>query len=120
MILDTHEAVEKMVEAGASKKMAEAIVKTLNSSSDNLATKQDIREVRSEIKEIRSEIQVLEVSLRSEIAEVKTELKADIAEVRSELKVLATQFATMKWMQYTILGLLFAPMVAQFLAMYFK
>ena len=95
MILDTHEAVEKMVEAGASKKMAEAIVKTLNSSSDNLATKTDL-------------------------FQVKTELRSEIAEVRSELKVLATQFATMKWMQYTILGLLFAPMVAQFLAMYFK
>lgn len=102
MILDTHEAVEKMVEAGASKKMAEAIVKTLNSSSDNLATKQDIREVKSEMKEVRSEIKVLEVSLRSEIDQLKTE------------------FTHMKWIQYTILGLLFAPMVAQFLAVYFK
>jgi uncharacterized small protein (DUF1192 family) len=113
MILDTHEAVEKIVEAGASKKMAEAIVKTLNSSNDNLATKNDLLLTKSELK---SDI----AAVRSEIAEVKSELKADIAEVRSEIKVLATQFATMKWMQYTILGLLLAPMVAQFLAMYFK
>lgn len=113
MILDTHEAVEKMVEAGASKKMAEAIVKTLNSSSDNLATKNDLLLTKTELKTDIAEV-------RTEIAEVKSELKSDIAEVRSELKVLATQFATMKWMQYTILGLLFAPMVAQFLAMYFK
>lgn len=102
MILDTHEAVEKMVEAGASKKMAEAIVKTINTSSDHLATKEDIREVKSEIK-------ILEVSLRSEITEVK-----------GDIKVLAAQFSTMKWIQYSILGLLLAPMVAQFVALYIK
>lgn len=120
MILDTHEAVEKMVEAGASKKMAEAIVKTINTSSDHLATKEDIRELKSEIKilevNLRSEI----AEVRSEIVEVKSELKADIAEVRTELKVLATQFATMKWIQYSILGVLLAPIVAQIMALYIK
>lgn len=109
MIIDTHEAVERIVEAGASKKMAEAIVKTLNSSSDNLATKQDIRELKSEIKEVRSEIQVLEVTLRSEIAGV-----------RSEVAQLRTEFSYMKWLQYSILALLLAPMVAQFVALYLK
>jgi hypothetical protein len=113
MILDTHEAVEKMVEAGASKKMAEAIVKTINTSSDHLATKEDIREVKSEIK-------ILEVSLRSEIAEVRSELKSDIAEVKGNIKVLAAQFATMKWIQYSILGVLLGPIVAQIMALYIK
>lgn len=92
MILDTHEAVEKMVEAGASKKMAEAIVKTLNSSSDNLSTKQDIREVRSEIKEVRSEI-----------AQIKTELKSDIKVLEVALK---TELNWVKAALFGIIGLL--------------
>lgn len=95
MILDTHEAVEKMVEAGASKKMAEAIVKTLNSSSDNLATKADL-------------------------FQVKTELRSEIAEVRSEIAILKTEFSFMKKLQFFIITLLLAPMMAQLLAMYFK
>ena len=61
MIIDTHEAVERIVEAGASKKMAEAIVKSFNSSSDNLATKADLLQVKTELK--------------SEIAQVNVELK---------------------------------------------
>jgi dsDNA-specific endonuclease/ATPase MutS2 len=113
MILDTHEAVEKMVEAGASKKMAEAIVALHAKGNENLATKEDIREVKSEIK-------MLEVTLRSEITEVRSELKSDIAEVKGDIKVLAAQFSTMKWIQYSILALLLAPMVAQFVALYFK
>ena len=61
MIIDTHEAVERIVEAGASKKMAEAIVKSFNSSSENLASKADLLQVKTELK--------------SEIAEIKVELK---------------------------------------------
>lgn len=61
MIIDTHEAVERIVEAGASKKMAEAIVKSFNSSSENLATKADLLQVKTELK--------------SEIAQVNVELK---------------------------------------------
>ena len=99
MILDTHEAVEKMVEAGASKKMAEAIVKTLNSSSDNLATKNDLLLTKSELK--------------SDIAEVKNKLEMDMA-------ILKTEFSFMKKLQFFIITLLLAPMVAQFLAVYFK
>jgi hypothetical protein len=106
MILDTHEAVEKMVEAGASKKMAEAIVKTINTSSDHLATKEDIR------------------ALKSDLFQVKTELKGDIkileVSLTARIDNLATQFSTMKWLQYSILALLLAPMVAQFVALYFK
>ncbi len=117
MILDTHEAVEKMVEAGASKKMAEAIVKTLNSSSDNLATKNDLLLTKSELKSDIAEV-------RSEIAEVKSELKADIAEVKNKLEmdmaILKTEFSIMKKLQFFIITLLLAPMVAQFLAVYFK
>lgn len=124
MILDTHEAVEKMVEAGASKKMAEAIVALHTKGNENLATKSDLfqvkTELKSEINELRADIKVLEVNLRSEIADVRSELKSDIAEVKGDIKVLATQFATMKWIQYSILGLLLAPMVAQFVALYIK
>ncbi|MEA0970370.1 DUF1640 domain-containing protein [Candidatus Megaera venefica] len=95
MILDTHEAVEKMVEAGASKKMAEAIVKTINTSSDHLATKEDIR------------------ALKSDLFQVKTELKGEIAQVKTEL-------GWIKAMLFAVLGLLIAPMVAQFIALYLK
>ncbi len=85
MIIDTHEAVERIVEAGASKKMAEAIVKSFNSSSENLATKADLLQVKTELK--------------SEIAQVRSELKSEISEVKVELKwIKAALFA--------ILGLL--------------
>lgn len=124
MIIDTHEAVERIVEAGASKKMAEAIVKSFNSSSENLATKADLLQVKTELKseiaQVRSELKSDIAQVRSELAEVRTELKNDIAEVRTELKVLATQFANVKWVQYAILGLLLAPMAAQFIGLYVK
>jgi hypothetical protein len=116
-LLNTHTAVKKFVQHGFSEGQAEIIVEVINDQSNELATKSDLFQVKTELK---SEIKVLEVSLRSEIAEVRSELKSDIAEVRTELKVLATQFSTIKLIQYSILGVLLAPIVAQIMALYFK
>lgn len=60
MLIDTHEAVEKLLEAGNSKKNAETIVKLINSQDANLATKGDILRLENEFK-------LLEVKLGKDI-----------------------------------------------------
>lgn len=117
--LDTHAIVKDLVASGVPEKQAEVFVakfvpkEQLGDLDERVATKADIVEVRSELK---SDI----AQVRAELAEVRTELKNDIAELRTELKILATQFANVKWVQYAILGLLLAPMVAQFIGLYVK
>lgn len=109
-LINTHTAVKKFIKHGFTEKQAEVMVEVINDQNTNLATKADLFQVKTE--------------LRSEIAEVKNELKADIAEVKNKLEIdmalLKTEFTYMKWIQLCILGLLIAPMVAQFLAVYFK
>ena len=92
MILDTHEAVEKMVEAGASKKMAQAIVKTLNSSNDNLATKADLLQTKTELK--------------AEISELKSELKEDMFALIGEIIEMKNNFKWVITLIFVMLGLL--------------
>lgn len=113
MIIDTHEAVERIVEAGASKKMAEAIVKSFNSSSENLATKEDI-------KLLKKDVQILETSLRSEITNLETSLKAEIQEVKNRIKYLSSDFSTIKVLLFTMLGITLTPLVVKLLELYLK
>ena len=103
MILDTHEAVEKMVEAGASKKMAEAIVKTLNSSNDNLATKADLLQTKTELK---AEISELKSELKEDIANLKTEFKGDIFALKGEIIEMKNNFKWVMALMFAMLGLL--------------
>ena len=50
IIMDTHKAVEKIMVAGLSKEIAEAIVDTVNTGSDDLVTKKDLTFAISELK----------------------------------------------------------------------
>ncbi len=124
MIIDTHEAVERIVEAGASKKMAEAIVKSFNSSSENLATKEDIKLLKKDVQiletSLRSEITNLETSLRSEINSLETSLKAEIQEVKNRIKYLSSDFSTIKVLLFTMLGITLTPLVVKLLELYLK
>lgn len=109
-LINTHTAVKKFIKHGFTEEQAEVMVEVINDQNTNLATKTDLFQVKTE--------------LRSEIAEVKSELKADIAEVKNKLEmdmaILKTEFSIMKKLQFFIITLLLAPMVAQFLAVYFK
>lgn len=99
--LDTHAIVKDLVASGVPEKQAEVFVakfvpkEQLGDLDERVATKADIVEVRSE-------------------------LKSDIAKVNSKIDQLKTEFAYMKWIQFCILGLLLAPMVAQFVGLYVK
>lgn len=47
--IDTHRAIEKIIATGVSKETAEAIVDTVSSRNDDVATKSDISELKIEI-----------------------------------------------------------------------
>jgi hypothetical protein len=66
--LDTHKAIERIIQAGASKEMAEAIVDSVNTKNDDVATKSDIHELRTELKTDISE-------LKTEVSAINTNLK---------------------------------------------
>jgi hypothetical protein len=110
--LDTHAIVKDLVASGVPEKQAEVFVakfvpkEQLGDLDERVATKADIVEVRSELK--------------SDIIELRSELKSDIEKVNSKIDQLKTEFAYMKWIQFCILGLLLAPMVAQFIGLYVK
>jgi len=82
-ILDTHKAIERIIHAGASKEMAEAIVESVNTRNDDVATKSDIFELRSEINELK-------VATKSDINALRSELKSDISELRTDIGWLKT------------------------------
>ena len=77
-ILDTHRAIEKIINTGVSKGTAEAIVDAISSKNDDLATKLDI--VKLEVK-IDNDITKLESKIDNNTAELKT----DIAELRTSV-----------------------------------
>jgi hypothetical protein len=47
--LDTHKAIERIISTGVSKETAEAIVDSVNTKNDDVATKADIHELKAEI-----------------------------------------------------------------------
>lgn len=110
--LDTHAIVKDLVASGVPEKQAEVFVakfvpkEQLGDLDERVATKADIVEVRSELK--------------CDIIELRSELKSDIAKVNSKIDQLKTEFSYMKLIQFCILGLLLAPMVAKFIGLYVK
>ena len=61
MLIDTHAIIEELIDSGVKKKQAEIITRAINSQSDNVATKSDIK--------------LLEAKIDKDIVEIKTELK---------------------------------------------
>jgi predicted nucleic acid-binding Zn-ribbon protein len=53
--------------------------------SEQVATKQDIRDVRAEIRDVRAEIETLRTEMRAEFAAVRTEMRTEFASVRSDM-----------------------------------
>ena len=47
--LDTHKAIDRIISTGVSKETAEAIVDSVNTKNDDVATKADIHELKAEI-----------------------------------------------------------------------
>lgn len=73
---DTHKVYKKFKDAGIEDRAADAFVEAINEARatdlENLATKQDLKDIRNE--------------LDTKIESVRAELKVDIADVKSELK----------------------------------
>ncbi len=113
-LVDTHRAIERIIVAGLSKEIAEAIVDTINSTHDELATKSDILRLKSEIKsdmmelksEIKGDMAKLESEIKSDMVELKSEIKGDMAKLESEIKSdiakleskIEVSNANMKWL----------------------
>jgi uncharacterized protein involved in exopolysaccharide biosynthesis len=79
--------------AGFSQEHAEATADALaDAVSEQVATKQDIRDVGTEVEALRSEIQAEFAAVRSEMqaefAAVRSEMQAEFAAVRSEIAAL--------------------------------
>ena len=101
--LDTHKAIERIISTGVSKETAEAIVDSVNTKNDDVATKADLYEMRIELK---SDIHELRTELNTDIHELKTELKNDISELRTGLKSEVSSINTnVKWLMAIILAL---------------
>ena len=57
--LDTHKAIERIIATGISKESAEAIVESVNTKNDDVATKADISELRTEVTAINTNVKWL-------------------------------------------------------------
>jgi predicted nucleic acid-binding Zn-ribbon protein len=55
---------------------------------EQVATKQDIRDVRAEIRDVRAEVETLRTEMRAEFAAVRHEMRSEFAAVRSEITAL--------------------------------
>ncbi|MBU2648433.1 CCDC90 family protein [bacterium] len=83
---DTHSAVKRLVEAGFTEKQAETQTELMALAiSENIATKQDIKDVRNDIKD-------LDVSLRQDINGLELSAKQDIKDVRNDINNLESRF----------------------------
>jgi len=108
--LDTHKAIERIIATGISKESAEAIVESVNTKNDDVATKADIYELRTELK---SDISKLEQATKAEISELRTEVKTEISELRTEVKAEISELRTevtaintnVKWLMAIVLAL---------------
>ena len=77
--LDTHKAIERIIATGISKESAEAIVESVNTKNDDVATKADIYEVKTNISELRTEVKADISELRTEVTAINTNVKWLIA-----------------------------------------
>jgi hypothetical protein len=81
--LDTHKAIERIISTGVSKETAEAIVDSVNTKNDDVATKADLYEMRIELK---SDINELRTKLETDIHELRTELKSEVSSINTNVK----------------------------------
>ncbi len=81
LIIDTHLIVKELIDAGASEKQAEVLVKRfvardeVESLNNQLATKSDILKLESDISEFKSEVRSDISDLKSEIKSINTNIK---------------------------------------------
>ena len=61
--MDTYKTVKNLMDSGLLEKQAEAITTAINTS-DNLATKEDIKDIHGEIRELHGEIRSLEKDIK--------------------------------------------------------
>ena len=104
---DTHAAARRLVQAGASSRLAQAVVETVaeatrintriledlaylkHQGETNTASKADLESVKGESKADLA-------GVKTDLAGVKGELKADLAGVRGDLKVVQSDLASFK------------------------
>jgi hypothetical protein len=89
LIIDTHLIVKELIDAGASEKQAEVIVKRfvardeIESLNSQLATKSDIHKLETDISNVKFQ-------LESDISEFKAEIKAEIKGINISINWLKT------------------------------
>ena len=122
---DTHAAARRLVQAGASSRLAQAVVETVaeatrintriledlaylkHQGETNTASKADLESVKSESKAdlagvkadlagMKTDLAGVKGELKTDLAGVKGELKADLAGVRGDLKVVQSDLASFK------------------------
>lgn len=96
LIIDTHLIVKELIEAGASEKAAEVIVKRfvardeIESLNSQLATKSDILKLESNIFEFQLATKSDIHKLESDISEFKSEIRSDIKGINISINWLRT------------------------------
>ncbi len=104
---DTHAAARRLVQAGASSRLAQAVVETVaeatrintriledlaylkHQGETNTASKADLAGVKTDLAGVKGE-------LKADLAGVRGDLKADLAGVRGDLKVVQSDLASFK------------------------
>ena len=119
---DTHAAARRLVQAGASSRLAQAVVETVaeatrintriledlaylkHQGETNTASKADLESMKGESKadlagvkgELKADLAGVKGELKADLAGVKGELKADLTGVRGDLKVVQSDLASFK------------------------
>ena len=115
---DTHAAARRLVQAGASSRLAQAVVETVaeatrintliledlaylkHQGETNTASKADLAGVKTDLESMKGESKAdlagVKGELKADLAGVKGELKADLAGVRGDLKVVQSDLASFK------------------------
>ncbi len=90
---DTLEAARELEAAGASQKLAEAVVKTFGAAiNENVATKGDIVGLKADLKNVKIDIK----SIKSDIRNAKIELNARIDGLAKDIEGLAKEMEVMR------------------------
>ena len=119
---DTHAAARRLVQAGASSRLAQAVVETVaeatrintriledlaylkHQAETSTASKADLESVKGELKadlesvkgELKADLESVKGELKADLVGVKGELKADVESVRGDLKVVQSDLASFK------------------------
>lgn len=73
-LLDTHKIVKEFIAAGIKEEHAEVIITAMSRIDNQVASKEDIRELKHDIAEFKSEIREDVASIKKELADVKNEV----------------------------------------------